>query len=232
MFQNRFQSNFRVASLLASASVVLLSSPAFAAELSLIGSELGIDALFQLTPTSEIFRNSFPVTATVSESEVEFPNAASLFDPSPIPREFGTPTNTSIDVGADFIAIDFDSVSLPFGGSGRFTSGFQNSSVYVFTAPIALQIADAVIDPQTNIGLTPDRIAFEGNELFVNVESLAFTSDSFVRINLEAIKAPEPTPEPPSEPMPNPIAIPEPGATAALLLTGAAGRLLKSRRSQ
>jgi len=49
---------------------------------TLTGSELKLRAEAQSTSTSQLFVTSFPASAIVSESTVEFLNVASLFDPS------------------------------------------------------------------------------------------------------------------------------------------------------
>jgi hypothetical protein len=148
---------------------------------TLVGSELRLRTQGQSTPTSQLFVTSFPASAVVSESTVEFPNVESLFDPSAgIPPGFaGSLVDVSIDAGADYLAIDFDNA-----GSNGFATGFQNTYVFTFTVPTALQITDILIDPSTTLGLTPNRVTFEGNELFVNVQGLSFNSNSFARVNL------------------------------------------------
>ncbi|MGB7519139.1 MAG: hypothetical protein WA896_05860, partial [Spirulinaceae cyanobacterium] len=187
--------------LFVSASIVALSSTsALAGELSLIGSELKYRAESQFTPTGQIFVTSFPASAIVSESEVEFPDVESLFDPSSgvPPGLIGSFVNMAIDVGADYIEFDYANA-----GFGRSASGFKNNDVFTFTAPIALQITDAVIDERTNIGLTPERVTFVGNELSVNFESLRYNPESFARINLTTEEATNP----------DPASVPEPSTT-------------------
>jgi hypothetical protein len=49
-----------------------------------------------------------------------------------------------------------------------------------------------LIDPSTTLGLTPDRVTFDGNELSVNVRGLFFNRNSFVRLNLNTVAASEP----------------------------------------
>ncbi len=162
---------------------------------TLVGSELKLRTEAQLTPTSQLFVTSFPASAVVSESSVEFPNVESLFDPSTgVPPGFASSlVNVAIDAGVNYLAIDFDNA-----GFGRFATGFQNTYVFTFTAPTALQITDVLIDPSTNLGLTPNRVTFQGNELFVNVQGLTFNSNSFARVNLNGTIAPKPVPVPSS----------------------------------
>jgi PEP-CTERM motif len=175
----------RPLSLITSVSIVALSaSPALSASFTLVGSELRLRTEAQSTPTSQKFVTSFPVAATVSESAVEFPNVASLFDPSTgVPPGFARSlVNVAIDAGDNYLAIDFDNA-----GSNRFATGFQNTYVFSFTAPIALQITGVAIDSRTTLGLTPNRVTFAGNELFVNVQGLSFNPNSFARINLDGV---------------------------------------------
>lgn len=198
---------FRVLPFFTTTALVALSGSS-ALAVTLTGSELRLRGEAQLTPTSERVTNSLPASAIVSESEVEFPNSASLFDPdSPVLPGFARRfVDSSIDVGADFIEIDYGNA-----GFGRFATGFQNTAVYTFTAPIALQITEAVVDPSTTFPALisePDRVIFEGNELFINYESLRYTPSSFVRINLETAAAAEP----------DPVSVPEP--STAFLLAG------------
>jgi hypothetical protein len=166
--------------LLASVAMVTFSGGS-ALGFTLAESNLRLRTEAQSTPTSQLFVTSFPASAIVSESKVEFPNVASLFDPSTgVPPGFARSlVDVSIDAGANYLAIDFDKA-----GFNRFATGFKNTYVFTFTAPTALQITNVLIDPQTTLGLTPDRVTFDGNELFVNVQGLPFNTNSFARINL------------------------------------------------
>jgi PEP-CTERM motif len=212
----------------ASASVLALSaSPALSASFTLVGSELRLRTEAQSTPTSQLFVTSFPVAAPVSEAAVEFPTVASLFDPSTgVPPGFARSlVNVAIDAGANYLAIDFDNV----GSSTRYASGFQNTYVFSFTAPISLQISDVAIDPSTNLGLTRDRVTFAGNELFVNVQGLSFNPNSFARINLDGVIGSDPGSDTGSD---TSAAVPEP--STMLLAGGAAllGGVFKRRRDR
>jgi hypothetical protein len=204
-----------VASFTASA-LLLLAAPASA--LSLLGTELQLRTHAQATPTSELFVTSFPASATVSETEVEFPDVASLFDPTTgVPPGFANSlVDVAIDAGSDFLTIDFDN-SAPF---AQFAFGFQNTYVFTFDSAVALAITSAVIDEEvTTLGLTPQRVTFEGNELFVNVQGLSFNQSTFARINLTAAEAPT---EPPAEVIPLPAGMPL--MLAALAVFGLVGR--------
>jgi len=209
--------------LFTSVALVTLSAGS-ASALSLIGSELKLRTEAQSTPTSQFFVTSFPASAIVSETQAEFPNVESLFDPSVgVPPGFANAlVDVAIDAGADYLEIDFDNA-----GSGRYATGFKNTYVFTFTAPIALQITNAVIDPLTTLGLTADRVAFNGSELFVNVNGLQFNQNSFARLNLTTAAI---NPKPPI--VPDPTAVPEP---SSMLLLGSAtgvGALFKRYKSR
>lgn len=178
----------RVLPLFASVAMVTFSASS-ALSATLTGSELKLRTEAQSNSTSQLFTTSFPASAIVSESTVEFPNVESLFDPSVgVPPGFARSlVDVSIDAGADYLAIDFDNA-----GSSRFATGFKNTYVFTFTAPVALQITSVLIDPSTTLGLTPDRVTFNGSELFVNVQGLFFNRNSLARLNLSTITASEP----------------------------------------
>lgn len=204
--------------LFASVAMVTLSGGS-ALGLTLVGSELKLRTHAQSTSTSQLFVTSFPASAIVSDSTVEFPNVESLFDPSVgVPPGFARSlVDVSIDAGADYLAIDFDNA-----GFSRFARGFQNTYVFTFTAATALQITGVLIDPQTTLGLTPDRVTFNGNELFVNVQNLPFNPNSFARINLSTVAASEPN-------VPPTAAVPEPSSVFSLGILALAGTILKRR---
>ena len=163
----------------------------------------------------------------MSESAVEFPNVESLFDPTVgVPPGFARSlVNVAIDAGADYLEIDFDNA-----GFGSYAPGFKNTYVFSFTAPLALRITSVVIDPRTNLGLTPDRVTFNGNELFVNVQRLFFNRNSFARFNLTTVAESGPGGENPSDP--DTVAVPEP--SSMLLMGGAAlmGAAFKRHRAR
>lgn len=197
--------------------VALGSTSALGASFSLVGTELQLRAENQLTPTSPLSIISFPASAIVSETEVEFPDVESLFDPAADnPLGAGRLVDVAIDAGTDYLEIDFNNA-----GSGQFLSGFQNTYVFTVTAPIALQITDALLDEQTTtLGLTPERVDFAGNELLVNVEGLSYNSDSFVRIDLSAVEAPDA----------EPVSVPEPGNAFVLVSVALVGLVLQELR--
>ena len=196
--------------LFASVAMVTFSGGS-ALGLTLVGSELKLRTEIQRTPTSELLVSSFPVSAIVSESTVEFPDLQSLYDPDDFPGFFIV--NSSIDVGADYLEIDFDNA-----GFGRFADTFKNNYGFTFSAPVALQITDVVVDPSTTLGLTPDRVTFDGNELTVNVRGLLYNPNSFVRFNLTT----EPN-------LPPTATVPEPSSVLSLGIVALAGTILKRR---
>ncbi len=212
----------RVLPLFASVAMVAFNGNS-AMGATLVGSELRLRTQAQSTSTSQLFVTSFPASAIVSDSTVEFPDVASLFDPSVgVPPGFARSlVDVLIDAGADYLAIDFDNA-----GFGRFARGFQNTYVFTFSAPVALQITSVLIDPSTTLGLTPDRVTFDRNELSVNVQGLRFNSNSFARLNLSTVAASEPDVNIPDS---DGVAVPEPSSVLSLGIVALAGTILKRR---
>lgn len=207
---------------------------AHSADFTLVGSELRYRAIGQATPTSELIATSFPAVAIVSETEVEFPDVASLFDPSSptIPGFARSFVDVAIDAGPNYLEVDHTNA-----GFGRYATGFQNTAIFTFADAIALQITEAVIDPRTNIGITPDRVTFLENELFINVQSLTFNPNSFLRINLNGILNPPSDPDPDlsldpaPDPTPDPVSVPEPSTLVFLAGVGLLGLGLKCKEA-
>jgi len=171
-------------------SALLLNTSAFA---GLTGTELSLRTLSQGTPSSTPFITSFERTVTVGPA-VEYPDVASLFNPATgVPPGFAhSLVNTAIDVGNDYIEIDFDNA-----GSNIFATGFENTYVFRFDSSAIVDIKGAEIDSAvTTLGLQPSDIRFVGNELFINVESLSFDPSTFARVNLVVQGGPLPIPEP------------------------------------
>jgi len=185
----------RFVPLLAAASAALCT---FSASAGLIGTDLTLSALQQASPGTTVFESSFPRVARVLSDQVEFPDVASLFNPNdPKPPGFGSLVNTWIDAGNDFIEIDFFQA-----GSGTFASGHQNTYVFQFdSAALATIVGASIDDSVTTLGLDDTDVRFEGNRLFVNVESLSFTPSSFARIHLDVVGGPQPVPEPAGLPL-------------------------------
>ncbi len=206
----------KVLPLFASVTMVAFSgSSAMAA--TLVGSELKLRLERQSTPTSELLVSPFPASAIVSESAVEFPNAQSL---GSVPG-FSI-VNVAIDAGADYLELDY-----PNAGFGRFANTFKNTYVFTFSAPVALQITDVLIDPSTTLGLTSDRVTFDGNELSVNVRDLSYNQNSFARLNLSTVAASEPDVS--TVPDSGAAAVPEPSSVLSLGIVALAGTILKRR---
>jgi hypothetical protein len=192
------------------ASLVFTSS----ANAGLIGTDLTLSTLAQSTSTSTPITTSFPNVVRVSGTSVEYPNVSSLYSGTTPPVGFANSlVNTAIDVGDNFIEIDFDNV----GSSRTFASGFQNTYVFQFDSAVAATFVSANINPATTLGLTASDVTFAGNRLFVNVESLSFNPLTFVRIDLGVLGGPSFVPPPAGVPLPG----------TALLLAG--GFLVLSR---
>lgn len=212
-------------SLFASIAMVALSAGS-ASAFSLVGSELRLRTEAQSSSTSELFVTSFPASAIVSESVVEFSTVESLFDPTAgVPVGFARSlVDVEIDAGADYLTIDFDNA-----GSSRFASGFKNTYVFMFTAPVALQITNVLIDPLTTLGLTSDRVTFNSNELAVNVNNLLFNRNSFVRLNLTTVAVSDTASDPVPDIIPesDAAAVPEPSTMLMLGGATAIGALFK-----
>lgn len=172
------------------AAALLLSTSAFA---GLTGTELSLRTLAQATPSSTPFITSFERTVVVGPA-VEYPDVASLFNPDTgVPPGFAhSLVNTAIDVGNDYVEIDFDNA-----GFNTFASGFENTYVFRFDSAAIVDIQGAEIDSTvTTLGLEPSDIRFIGNELFINVEGLSFNPSTFSRVNLVVQGGPPPIPEP------------------------------------
>jgi len=163
----------------------------------LVGTEVSMHTLAQSTPSSTPFITSFERSVIVSATIVEYPDVASLFNPgSPVPPGFASSlVDVAIDVGDDYISIDFDNAA-PF---TRYATGYENTYVFTFDSPTIADITGAEIDTAvTSLGLSPSDVRFSGNQLFINVESLSFNSSTFARINLvvQGGHLPFPNPKP------------------------------------
>ena len=168
-------------------AALLLSMPAYA---GLDGTEVSLRTLAQETPSSTPVITSFEHAAAIG-SGVEYPDVADLFNPATEgPSGFAhSLVNVAIDVASDHITIDFDN-SAPF---TRFASAFENTYVFRFDSAAAGNITGAQIDDSvTTLGLQPSDVRFAGNELFINVEGLAFDPSTVARVNLLALSVPEP----------------------------------------
>ena len=159
-------------------------------EATLLGTELSIETVFQQTSGSTVETIGFLTTATVVEPGVEFPSLAATEVINP---PFGLQVvDVAINAGDDFIEIDFDNATF-----AMFASAFLNGYIFTFDSNVAVDIVDATIDTAvTTLGITASDIAFSGNQLTVNVESLPFNTSTFARINLKSVVGSSPVPEP------------------------------------
>ena len=103
----------------------------------------------------------------------------------------GSLVNTAIDVGDNYLEIDFDNTAP----AARFASAFQNTYIFTFDSAAIVNITSATINASpTTLALASSDVTFLGNELFVNVEGLSFNPATFVRIDLNATVEPPPDP--------------------------------------
>ena len=166
---------------LACASIMLLlaASPCSAA---LLGTQLGVQLGYQVTSVNYMQLCTTLNTATVAEPGVEFPSLASLGNScSPLYT-----VNVDINAGDDFLEIAFANAN-----SATFAHAFFNGYIFTFTSDAAIAFQSATINASvTTLGLTPSRVNFSGNQLFVNVADLPFTPTSFARIDLTTVPLP------------------------------------------
>lgn len=144
----------------------------------LIGETVTLVGRGQEFAGSAVFSEDFS-TVTVAEPGVEFPSVAA----------FETPgsgvllVDVAIDVGRDFLEIDFSNAVHTSMYAMWFFNGYSlrtDASSIVFTA--------ASIDSDiTTLGLAPSDVTFTENELFINMEGLTFDTSSVVRINFETM---------------------------------------------
>lgn len=148
------------------------------------GQEIRINVIGQATPESEVIFLGFETLAIVDQEYVEFPSIAAIDNPaSGAPPGFGGRlVDVAIDVSTNTLAIDFDNAPP----STTFASGFQNTYVFTFLGAKEQTIRSAQIDRTvTNLDLEDSDVTVDGNQLYVNVESLTFNADTFVKINFE-----------------------------------------------
>jgi len=164
--------------------IAALCKLAIAQNIDFDGQELRINVIGQATPESEVIFLGFETLAIVDQRYVEFPSIAAIDNPaSGAPPGFsGQLVDVAIDVSTDTLTIDFDNAP-PF---TTFASGFQNTYVFTFLGANVQNIGNAQIDRTvTNLNLEDSDVTVEGNQLFVNVESLTFNADTFIKINFE-----------------------------------------------
>jgi len=156
---------------------LLFFSLAQSSHAALLGTELSLKIIYQPTSSSTEETIGFLTTAVVDEPKVEFPSVAAL----DIDGDNFTLVDVSINVGDNYLEIDFDN-SSPY---SSFSSGYKNGYVFTFDSGIAATITGATIDNNvTTLGLIESDLTFTGNQLYVNVEGLSFNASTFVRINL------------------------------------------------
>lgn len=178
---------------------------------SLIGTTLSLDTIAQVSASSEILRQDFPISRIVTDPGVEYPDVESLFGPEGLPPGARF-INTSIDAGADFLAIDFDNA-----GSGAFANWLQNSYEFTFDGAAIVNFTSAALNTAlTTLPIAADRITFEGDKLRINASGVTYNPNSFLRIDLTADVTPT-------------ASIPAPAA-GALLLTALGALALRRRR--
>ncbi|WP_025039884.1 PEP-CTERM sorting domain-containing protein [Nitrosospira briensis] len=168
-------------------AALLLSMPTYA---GINGTEVSLQTLAQATSSSTPVVTSFANTKVIG-SGVEYPDVADLFNPATeVQSGFAhNLVDVAIDIASDHITMDFHN-SAPF---TRFASAFENTYVFRFDSAAAADIIGAKIDNNvTTLGLQPSDVRFVGNELFINVEGLAFNPSTVARVNLLALPVPEP----------------------------------------
>ena len=144
----------------------------------LTGTQVSLETWYQQTPNSELIQLSVPITVTVVDPGVEFSSLGTL-------EENGVSLGL-VDVAIDFkdaaIEIDFDNVT-----DTQYATGTENTYVFNFDSQAGVNIGSATIDQSvTTLGLDSSDITVSANQVRVNVESLAFNTSSFVRINLSS----------------------------------------------
>lgn len=112
----------------------------------------------------------------------------------PVENESRRFARISLDIGLNFIDIEFSHIgNAHITGdtdiSGKYTAGTENTYVirYDYVDTLAdFKIIKAEIDESvTTLGLEPSDIRVEANQIYINLESLAFDTSSFARIKLE-----------------------------------------------
>lgn len=92
----------------------------------------------------------------------------------------------TMDIFDDYILIDFTV------GSSFTPASFNGFRLRDVTSTIA-PFTSVTIDPSTNmIGLDASRISFDADNIFVNWQSLSFSNETIVRLNIGGGTVPEP----------------------------------------
>lgn len=175
--------------------------------------EFSVQVQFQPTSTDPRQAISFEDTAVVN-GNVEFPSLAAL-DIGSNPFNLFV-VDVAVDVGNDFIDIDFDNAS-----PSTFAAGFFNGYRFTFDSVVPVDILSASVDQGiTTLGISDSDLLFNNNELFLNVASRSFNSSTFARINLNAVGGPT---SPQAVPLPGTLALSALGF-ASMFITLAVGR--------
>lgn len=172
------------------AIALLLSMPAYA---GLDGTQVSLQTLFQLTPSSTPLSPTFEHTVTVGPA-IEYPSLNSLLHPDLATQPGYGLVDVAINAGNDYIEIDFDNA-----GSGMFSRAFENTFIFRFASTPGISITEATLDSGvTTLGLAAGDVRINGDQLFINVENLRFNPSSFARVNLQVegptLLVPEPAP--------------------------------------
>ena len=109
-----------------------------------------------------------------------------------------SPRGTNGNVFVVPIEIDLTNNTIFFdysvGGSGWFYSGIFNGYIFTDKNHTMNDIINVTIDPDYNtLGVTPDRVWFNKDQIFVNVESLYYNSLYTLKLNVEFSDTPSPS---------------------------------------
>jgi len=151
----------------------MFATSAFA-QSSLIGSNITIDTILQSEADSQPQVIGVKTTVPVAEPVVEFPSLKAIQGPG---LEL---VDVAINVGADFLEIDFDNVTDP-----QFGDAYFNGYVFTLADDVAFNFIAATVDATaTTIGLDNDDVVLSGNQLSINVQGQIISPALFARINL------------------------------------------------
>ncbi len=148
----------------------------------LIGTIVSVETWRQPTPSHVLEVTTYDNLVTIRHPQVEYPDVASLFDPSTpqLPGWAHGLVNTTIDFTRAGVTIGFAD-AVP----NRFVAAHENTYVFTFTGKAKPLLSGALIDTgRTTLGLEAADVRAEGNRVFVNVEGLSFNRTTFVAIDL------------------------------------------------
>lgn len=154
----------------------------FPLQASLIGTQVSVRGWSQETFSSTPYYTTCQ-GAVISPNIVEYPSAANIYcssSTSGSPAGFDYTVNVSYDFSADSLTIAYNNA-----GTGRYSSAYQNTTIFQFDSAIPITILSSSIDSSTNISLSSSAVSATGNELSINWGAgNRFNSSSVVRINL------------------------------------------------